>query len=243
MLPRCAARARPDPAQTPVDTYEPAGAIILASPHPSPALLWTPIAGRPLLAWSIAACTRTVAIAETVMLVSGDRLADARALVAAEGWTRVRVLAGGARVRDGVEAGLRALDASLKWVVIHEAARPLLTAETVAAMLSLAQAADVDVVMGGTVKETVKRLDDGLVGETLPRERLVRAQTPNIFRRDRLLAAHRSLSPERDFADEAALALAAGLPFRVLPAPIENIRVTTSVDVAVVEALLAARPT
>lgn len=229
-----------------MDTYEPAGAIILASPHPAPALLWTPIAGRPLLAWSVAACAGIAAIAETVLLVSGDRLADAQALVVAEGWTRVRVLTGGARVRDTVEAGLHALDASLTWVVIHEAGRPLLTAETVAAMLDLAQAADVDVVMGGAVKETMKRLDDGLVGETLPRERLVRAQTPNIFRRERLAEAHRSLSPERDFADfadEAALALAAGLPLHVFPAPIENIRVTTSVDVAVVEALLAARPT
>ncbi|HET8905329.1 MAG TPA: 2-C-methyl-D-erythritol 4-phosphate cytidylyltransferase [Ktedonobacterales bacterium] len=227
----------------PVDTYEPAGAIILASSHPTPALLWTPIAGRPLLAWSVAACARTAAIAEIVLLVSGDRLADAQALVATEGWTRGRVLAGGARVRDCVEAGLRALDASLKWVVIHEAARPLITAETVAAMLDLAQAADVDVVMGGAVKETVKRLDNGLVEETLPRERLVRAQTPNIFRRERLVEAHVSLPAEREFADEAALALAAGLPLYVFPAPIENIRVISSVDVAVVEALLASQPT
>ena len=227
----------------PVDTYEPAGAIILASSHPTPALLWTPIAGHPLLAWSVAAYARTAAIAEIVLLVSGDRLADAQALVAAEGWTRVRVLAGGARVRDCVEAGLRALDASLKWVVIHEAARPLITAETVAAMLDLAQAADVDVVMGGAVKETVKRLDNGLVEETLPRERLVRAQTPNIFRRERLVEAHVSLPAEREFADEAALALAAGLPLYVFPAPIENIRVISSVDVAVVEALLASQPT
>ncbi len=145
------------------------------------------------------------------------------------------------RVRDSVEAGLRALDPALSWIVIHEAARPLVSPTMLAAALDLAQHADADVITGEPVKETVKRLRDGLVVETLPRERMVRAQTPYVFSRERLLAAHATLAAERDFPDEATLALAAGLPLRIFPGAADNLRVTSAADVAVVAALLAAR--
>lgn len=215
-----------------------AGAVVLASPHPAPDLLWTPIAGRPLLAWSVAASEQTPEIAETLLFVPTDRLADAQALAASEGWRRVRVLPARERVRETVATGLRALDPAQPWVVIHEAARPLVTPRMIAATLDLARQAGVGAIIAGPVKETVKRLRNGLVVETLPRERIMRAQTPQAFNRERLLAAHASLPPERDFPDMATLALAAGLPLRVLPGAPDNIRVTSSADVAVVAALL-----
>jgi 2-C-methyl-D-erythritol 4-phosphate cytidylyltransferase len=218
-----------------------AGAIVLASHHPAPELLWAPVAGRPLLAWSIAACEATPEIAETLLIVPEDQLAETQSLCEAEGWARVRVLPAAQRYRESVEAGLRALDPSLAWVVVHEAARPLAPSAQLRAALDLAQQTDTDVITGGPVKETVKRLRDGLVVETLPREQMARAQTPYVFSRERLLAAHASIPPESDFPDEATLALAAGLPLRVVPAPPDNIRVTSAADVAVVAALLASR--
>ena len=226
-----------------MNTPRGAGALVLASPHPAPALLWTPVAGRPLLAWSLAACAQTPTIAETLLLVSADQVDDARALAASEneGWARVRVILGGTRVRDSVEAGLRALDPAIAWVVIHEAARPLASSALLAAALDLAQHADADVITGEPVKETVKRLRNGLVVETLPRERMVRAQTPQVFQRARLESAHASQPPERDFPDEVTLALAAGLSLRVIPGSPDNIRVTSAADIAVAEALLAGR--
>jgi 2-C-methyl-D-erythritol 4-phosphate cytidylyltransferase len=180
-------------------------------------------------------------IAETLLIVPKYRLADAQALAESEGWARVRVLPAAPRRRESVEAGLRALDPSLAWVVIHEAARPLGAPALFGAALDLAQRTDADVITGGPVKETVKRLRDGLVVESLPRERMARAQTPCVFSRERLLAAHASLPLEQDFPDEATLALAAGLPLRITPGPPDNIRVTSAADVAVVAALLAAR--
>jgi 2-C-methyl-D-erythritol 4-phosphate cytidylyltransferase len=219
-----------------------AGAILLASHHPAPELLWAPVAGRPLLAWSVAACDVTPEIAETLLIVPEDQVAEAQALVEAQGWARVRVLPGDQRNRESVEVGLRALDPTLAWVVIHEAARPLAPPALLTAAIDLAQQTDADVIAGGPVKETVKRLRDGLVVETLPREQMARAQTPYVFNRERLLAAHASLPLHRDFPDEATLALAAGLPLRVLPGPHDNIRVTSAADLAVVAALLADRP-
>ena len=218
-----------------------AGALILASPHPAPDLLWSPIEGRPLLAWSVAACVATPAIAETLLLVPPERLDDARALADAERWARVRIVAGSARLRESVEAGLRALDPAHAWVVIHEAARPLAAPAQFTAALDLARATGDDVITGEPVKETVKRVRDGLVVETLPRERMARAQTPYVFQGERLLAAHASLPPERDYPDVVTLALAAGLPLRVIPGPPDNLRVTSAADLAVAAALLATR--
>jgi len=228
-------------APTDARTHTMAGAIVLASHHPAPELLWTPVAGRPLLAWSIAACEATPEIAETLLIVPEDQLAEAQSLAISQGWTKAHALPCGERLHDDVEAGLRALDPSLAWVVIHEAARPLVTPALFAAAFDLAQHTDADVITGGPVKETVKRLHDGLVVETLPRERMARTQTPYAFSRERLLAAHAALTPEHDFPDEATLALAAGLPLRAVPASPDNIRVTSAADVAVVAAILASR--
>jgi 2-C-methyl-D-erythritol 4-phosphate cytidylyltransferase len=220
-----------------------AGALVLASPalFPAPDLLWTPLHGRPLLAWSVAACEQTPLIAETALLVEEGRVADAEALTRSEGWAHVRVLVGGQNARASVEHGLRALNPSLRWVVVVEAARPLVTADLLAAALELAERSDADVVTGAPIKETVKRLRDGLAVETLPRERMIRVQPPQVFARERLLAAHAAIPQEREFADEAALALAAGLRLRILPGPADNPRVASMADVAVAEALLAAR--
>jgi 2-C-methyl-D-erythritol 4-phosphate cytidylyltransferase len=227
--------------QTDARTHGTAGAIVLASHHPAPELLWAPVAGQPLLGWSVAACEATPDIAETLLIVPEARLAEAQSLADSQRWVRVRVLSSGQRLRESVEAGLRALDSSLAWVVIHEAARPLVTPALVTAALNLAQQTGADVVTGGPIKETVKRLRDGLVVETLPREQMARAQTPYVFSRERLLAAHAAFSPESDFSDEATLALDAGLSLRVVPGPSDNFRVTSAADLAVVEALLASR--
>ena len=227
--------------QTDARIHGMAGAIVLASHHPAPELLWSPLAGRPLLAWSVSACEATPEIAETLLIVPEGRLSEAQSLVESQGWAHVRVLPEGQRLRESVEAGLRALAEPLAWVVTHEAARPLASPALLRAALDLAQQTNSDVITGGPVKETVKRLRDGLVVETLPRERMARAQMPFVFKRERLLAAHATLPPEQDFPDEATLALAAGLPLRVMSGPPDNIRVTSAADVAVVVALLAAR--
>ncbi|MBF6590259.1 MAG: 2-C-methyl-D-erythritol 4-phosphate cytidylyltransferase, partial [Ktedonobacterales bacterium] len=76
---------------------------------------------------------------------------------------------------------------------------------------------------------------------TLSRERLVGTQTPQIFARTRLLAAHLATDQLADFADDAALAYAAGIPLATYPGSHENLQVTTPDDLPIVSALLLAR--
>ncbi len=201
--------------------------------------IWAKLAGRPLIAWTVAACERAAELREIVLVVAPERLAEAVALGAAEGWQRTRVVAtAGPRRRDAVRAGLEALEPACRVVVIHDGARPLVTPELIAAGLATARARGA-ATAGEPVKETLKRVRDGVIIETLPREQLVRLQTPQVFAREWLSAACAAYDPAADPPDEATLAYALGLPLAIYPGSHDNLKVTTPDDLPVVEALLA----
>jgi 2-C-methyl-D-erythritol 4-phosphate cytidylyltransferase len=228
-------------------------------------LLWAPLAGRPLLAWTVDAFERTPEITEIVLIVAPERVEAARALAAAQGWppggTKMRtVVAGGAGVRESLRVGLAALSGSCAFVVVHDGARPLVTPELIATGIAAGMAAarrNGVAVAAEPVKETIKRVRGDLIAGTEPRERLVRAQTPQVFARALLLAAladvaragaapgaapdppsDHALNPILDFPDAASLALAAGIPVAMYPGSPENLRVATPQDLALAEALL-----
>jgi 2-C-methyl-D-erythritol 4-phosphate cytidylyltransferase/2-C-methyl-D-erythritol 2,4-cyclodiphosphate synthase len=90
------------------------------------------------------------------------------------------------------------------------------------------------------IRDTVKRGQDGIIRETLDRTSLWRAQTPQGFRYDAILAAHRA-SAGRDLSDDAAVAEAVGLAVRLIEGDEENFKVTTSDDLARAERVVAAR--
>lgn len=206
--------------------------------------IWAPIAGRPLLAWTVAAFERATEIARIVLVVAPERLGAAEELRVREGWRRVAlVVVGGPRRRDSVRLGLEALgeaSAASEIVVVHDGARPLVTPALIRAGLAAARRTGA-ATASEPVKETIKRVHAGLVAETLPRAQLVRAQTPQVFERARLLAAHAAADPTTDFADDATLVCALGLPLAIFPGSHENLKATTPDDLPVVEALLRAR--
>src|SRR5262245_17151847 len=99
----------------------------------------------------------------------------------------LRVVEGGARRVDSVLCGVRACDAAAELVAVHDAARPLVTRETIAAALDAAAKTGGAVVALGAV-DTVKRSRDGrAVDATIPRHEVFLAQTPQVFRREPFL--------------------------------------------------------
>jgi 2-C-methyl-D-erythritol 4-phosphate cytidylyltransferase len=135
-----------------------------------------------------------------------------------------------------VRNGLEAL-ASCQWVVVHDGARPLVTAALIERGLEAAKktgAAIAALPIGDTIKE-VEPPD--LIGRTLSRGRLWAAQTPQVFRCDILRQAHQQAQGEA--TDDAALVEMLGYQVRVFEGSPRNIKVTTAADLAVVEALLA----
>jgi 2-C-methyl-D-erythritol 4-phosphate cytidylyltransferase len=215
-------------------------AIIVATEQDSD-LIWREVAGKPLLAWSIVAFAATPSIARVLLVVPEAQADHAQALCKQEPWEMVSaILPGGARRRDSVEAALRALPDECSLVAIHDALRQLVTTALIEVGVALARETGVAIPVE-PVKETIKRVRDGVIVGAAPRERLTRAQTPQFFSRAILQKAYQRVAPDLDPPDEVALLLSAGLPIRCFAGDAENLRVTSVDELAVVEELLRRR--
>jgi 2-C-methyl-D-erythritol 4-phosphate cytidylyltransferase/2-C-methyl-D-erythritol 2,4-cyclodiphosphate synthase len=150
------------------------------------------------------------------------------------------VVAGGARRGASVLAGVRASSSAV--VLVHDGARPLVTAALVDAVASAARrhGAAIPVL---PVAETLKRLVGDWIGGTVDRDGVASAQTPQGADRAVLLDAFARLGPEDGaaFTDEAALLEAAGVRVAAVPGESENLKVTLPGDLGRAAALLAAR--
>jgi len=147
------------------------------------------------------------------------------------------VVAGGSTRQESVRIALGSVPSSCSIVVIHDAARALATPALFDAVIEALDgvAAEAGVIAGAIpvvpVPDTVKRVDSGWVAETVPREGLVLAQTPQAFLREPLLAAHeRAASAGREFTDDAALMEWAGSRVMTVPGEAGNFKVTTQED-------------
>lgn len=203
--------------------------------------LWAPLVGpdqrrRPLLAYSLAACQDCAFVSRIVLVVAEQALDRARALVRDEGFDRVcAVVLGGARRQDSVRAGLKALG-RCDWVVVHDGARPLVTPALIERGLEEARTTGASC-CALPVADTVKEADGaGAIVRTLDRSRLWLAQTPQVFRYDLLVEAHRRAQGKA--TDDASLVEALGVQVRLYRGSARNVKVTTPEELALVRAWL-----
>ncbi|RJF83856.1 bifunctional 2-C-methyl-D-erythritol 4-phosphate cytidylyltransferase/2-C-methyl-D-erythritol 2,4-cyclodiphosphate synthase [Azospirillum cavernae] len=150
---------------------------------------------------------------------------------AVAGLTLPEPVTGGATRQDSVRNGLEALAALAAppaRVLIHDAARPLTDAATIGAVIDALDETP-GAVAAVPVADTLKRGAQGLVGATVDRDGLWRAQTPQGFRFADILGAHRAAAGLA-LTDDAAVAEQAGLPVRLIPAKEDNFKVTTPDD-------------
>ncbi len=215
---------------------------------------FVPLAGRPLVEWSLAALRDAPSVGAVVVACPPGHahgLGD-----------EVTAVDGGATRAESVANALAAVETEL--VAIHDAARPLVSAELVEAVIAtlLASEEAAGAIAAAPVTDTIKRvtgptdsgcnafagytaanaLHPGRIAETLDRSMLWAAQTPQVFRAAALRAAL-EVGPERLAAatDEASLVEAAGGTVLIHPAPAGNLKVTTPLDLRLAEALLAGR--
>ncbi len=146
----------------------------------------------------------------------------------------------GAGSRSGSVACALAAAADAAVVVVHDAARPLVTAELIERCLAELDRRGCDgVVAAARATDAIKEADrGGRVTATLDRERLWAVQTPQAFRAASLRAALSSDALERAY-DDAQLVEAAGGDVRIVEAPRDNLKVTTALDLRIAELLLA----
>jgi 2-C-methyl-D-erythritol 4-phosphate cytidylyltransferase len=152
---------------------------------------------------------------------------------------KVRLVAGGATRAQSVHNGVVALDDECRTVLVHDAARPFVTGETIDAVIAEATAGRC-AIAAIPVSDTLKRAlpDRDAVAETVDRTRLWRAQTPQGFPRDVLRQAYASSAfGSHDPTDEAALVEEAGFDVTLVPDSVLNLKVTTPEDLVIAEAL------
>jgi 2-C-methyl-D-erythritol 4-phosphate cytidylyltransferase len=174
-----------------------------------------------------AIATATVAC-DAVVLVVPDGTAWRGAEVAA-------VVQGGATRAESVRAGLTAIPLDVDVVVVHDAARPLATADMFRAVVAAVRGGADGAVPGLTVTDTLKRVDDVRVTATVDRMGLVAVQTPQAFEPNILRAAH---ATSGDATDDASLVEEIGGTVVVVPGDPRNVKVTGPADLMIAAALL-----
>lgn len=147
---------------------------------------------------------------------------------------------GGLRRRDSVAHGLAVLSADVDWVLVHDAARPLVTVDLIERILERSAEGDVDgVIPGVPLVDTVKRVDGELIVATLDRSVLVSVQTPQAFRLSVLKAAHEA--DETDATDDGAMVERIGGTVVQVMGDAKNLKITVPHDLMVARAHLSAR--
>ncbi len=190
------------------------------------------LGGRSVLARVIDTFQECRLIDRIVVVANEDKLDQCRQLVDGGGWDKIDdkvsdVCLGGRRRQDSVAAGLKRLT-DCDWVVIHDGARPLVTAALIergleAARETGAAAAAVPVI------DTIKVVGvDNLVRETLSRQGLRAIQTPQVFRTDIIKEAYRK--SDDDVTDDASLVEKLGYKVKLYAGSYDNIKITTPAD-------------
>ncbi len=154
----------------------------------------------------------------------------------------VVVVPGGDTRLDSVARALITLPEDVDVVLVHDAARPLVPAEVVSAVVAAVRAGHDAVVPGLPVVDTIKRVDaDDAVVRTVDRSSLRAIQTPQGFSRAILQRAHAGVDPDDQATDDAGLVERLGLAVQVVPGHAEAFKVTRPFDLLVAEAVLARR--
>jgi 2-C-methyl-D-erythritol 4-phosphate cytidylyltransferase len=196
------------------------------------------VAGRPLFLWSLEAFVHTPAVESIVLVGPVKKL---RAAAEVDGLPLAKVVAwceGGRERQHSVDAGLKALPQGPALVAVHDSARALITPALIARVLGDAHTHGA-AIAAMPLEDTLKRGRLGAIEQTIPRANLWRAQTPQVFRRDWLEAAHAAASAIA--TDDAALLEAQGQRVHLTEGDAMNFKITTPADLALAEACLAAR--
>lgn len=208
--------------------------------------LWEDLWGRPAWRWSLDTIVSVADIERVVVAVPADAVERFAAALPSDAAERCLVVPGGAVRADSVIAGLWALtgvgydDETL--VLVHDAARPAVTAALVRAVAAAVAATDGAIVPVVSVVDSLKRVRSDRVVAPVEREEVAAAQTPQAARLGALRAAiEEAHAWGRPITDDAGALAAAGVPVHVIPGEPENRKLTEPSDLVTTRALLAAR--
>ena len=189
------------------------------------------LSGRPLFFHTLKLFLQSDYIDEIIVAVPSANVGSThRDVLSMSAGKPVKVVAGGTRRQDSVKNGIDVSDSDSTLVCIHDAARPFVTEDLIQRSISACEFAD-GAVVGIPSKDTVKFSENGLVKETLDREKIWLAQTPQCFHKNKLLQALYYAETENlTGTDESALMEAMGFSIKLVDGDSNNFKITTKDD-------------
>lgn len=210
----------------------------MGAPLPKPFLS---LAGSPLLMHTLRSLARSTLISKGVIVVAPEYETFCRDILHAHGPLHfpLSIVHGGPERQDSVRLGLAALDPDCEIVVIHDAARPFIAAEIIDHSIAIAAECG-GALVAVPAKDTIKRVGkDGIVVETVPRQELWLAQTPQTFRVALIREAHAdALRAGVVATDDAALVERLGGTVKMVPGDSRNFKITTPEDLRLAELMV-----
>jgi 2-C-methyl-D-erythritol 4-phosphate cytidylyltransferase len=198
------------------------------------------VGGKPIFAYTLEIFEQSNAVDHIIMVVPRDSVDFAREEVVEEfGFKKVHdVVYGGETRQESVYNGLKALKNKTGWVLIHDAVRPLVTETLIKRVLDAAHKGGA-AITGVPARDTVKQVESGQIVGTLDRRLLWLAQTPQCFRYDLIVDAHKKATGEGFKAtDDAALIEKYGTKVAVAVGSYSNLKVTSPEDIPIFEYFL-----
>jgi 2-C-methyl-D-erythritol 4-phosphate cytidylyltransferase len=196
------------------------------------------VAGKPMLLHSVQTFQQRDDVAMVVVVLPYEHVGDPPPWLFQCDTERLLLSVGGRERSDSVRNGLEDLSDTVSIVVVHDAARPFVTMQTIDAVIAEARKGN-GAAPGLPVVDTLKRVnEDRTITETVARDDLVRIQTPQAFPRAMIEKAHREAFKSRTVAtDDAALCELLGMRVVVVPGSERAMKITSEEDFARAEAL------
>lgn len=198
------------------------------------------LAGTPIIIRTLQAFEACEAIQEIILVLPAADVSDFSAMAKPYHLEKLRAVVPGGETRAAsVLNGLRAVAGDADIVAVHDASRPLVSVEEISETVRAAEANGAAILVAPLV-DTVKHVDGNLVLQTVPRENLRRALTPQCFRYQILKQAYEEVD-EHDaaFTDESSLVERLKVPIILVEGSSRNIKITRPEDLVIAEALLA----
>lgn len=199
------------------------------------------LAGRPVWVRAVEPFLNRDDVVQAIIVVSPDDAAWFREKFQANlAFMNLEIVEGGAERADSVERALAAVRPDVEFVAVHDAARPLIVNEWISRVFSAA-AEHGAAILATPVTSTLKRVDQGRILETVPRDRLWAAQTPQVARRDWMMEAFAQRGIFQP-TDEAQLLERSGRTVHFVECSPMNLKITSAEDFRMAEHLLNALP-
>jgi 2-C-methyl-D-erythritol 4-phosphate cytidylyltransferase len=205
--------------------------------------LFAQLAGKPVIAHSIAAFDKSREIRDIILVTREDRIAEMQAMVDAAKFRKVRkIIAGGEERHYSVWNGLQAVVARTHFIAIHDGARPLVTPEIIHDCLALAKKEGA-ACLATPIPDTLKRADtDQVVTDSVERSGLWAMQTPQIFSRDLIFEAYAGvIAKNKLVTDEVSAVQGLGKKIALLRNEEWNFKITFPRDLDLAEQVLMLR--